>query len=68
VLFLNWLHYQLKHPWQQIVAAGAPTLGQTYTKLTGKTDGFSRFKALIDSRFPAGHKFRLKKTDNPFPL
>jgi hypothetical protein len=68
VLFLNWLHYQLKHPWQRIVAAGAPTLGQTYTKLTGKPDGFSRFKALIDSRFPAGHKSGLKKTDNPFPL
>jgi hypothetical protein len=67
VLFLNWLHHQLKHPWPQIVAAGAPTLGQTYTKLTGKTEGFSQFKAVIDSHFPAGRKSRLK-TDNPFPL
>jgi hypothetical protein len=66
-LFLNWLHHQLKHPWQRIVAAGAPTLGQTYTTLTGKTDGFSRFKALIDSHFPAGPPSGLT-TDNPFPL
>jgi hypothetical protein len=67
VLFLNWLHHQLKHPWQRIVAAGAPTLGQTYTKLTGNTDGSRRFKALIDAHFAAGRKTRLK-TDNPFPL
>jgi hypothetical protein len=67
VLFLNWLHHQLKHPWPRIVAAGAPTLGQTYTKLTGKTDGFIQFKALIDAHFPIGRKSRLK-TDNPFPL
>ena len=67
VLFLNWLHHQLGHPWQRIVAAGAPTLGRTYTTLTGKTDGFSQFKALIDSHFPAGRRSRLA-TDNPFPL
>jgi hypothetical protein len=67
VLFLNWLHYQLRYPWQQIVAAGAPTLGRTYTNLTGKTDGFNRFKALIDSQFPAGRHSGMV-TDNPFPL
>jgi len=67
VLFLNWLRHQLGFPWKRIVAAGAPTLGKTYTKLTGKTDGFSRFKALIDAHYPAGGTSKLK-TDNPFPL
>lgn len=67
VLFLNWLHFQLGHSWRRIVAAGAPTLGKTYTKLTGKTDGYERFRALLDSRFPHGRPARLA-TDNPFPL
>ncbi len=67
VLFLNWLHHELRNSWQQIVAAGAPTLGQTYTTLTGKTAGFSQFKALIDHHFPAGRPSKLI-TDNPFPL
>ena len=67
VLFLNWLHYQLRHPWQQIVAAGAPTLGQTYTKLTGRAAGFTRFRALIEAHFPASRQSTLA-TDNPFPL
>ena len=67
VLFLNWLHFQLGHSWRHVVAAGAPTLGKTYSKLTGKTDGYQRFRALLDSRFPPGPPSRLK-TDNPFPL
>jgi hypothetical protein len=67
VLFLNWLHFQLKYSWQQITAAGAPSVGQTYTTLTGKTDGFNQFTALINSHFPTGHSSGLL-TDNPFPL
>jgi hypothetical protein len=67
VLFLNWLHVQLKYSWPQIVAAAAPTLGQTYTHLTGKKDGFKQFQALINAHFPKGKKSGLA-TDNPFPL
>jgi hypothetical protein len=67
VLFLNWLHFQLGNSWVQIVAAGAPTLGKTYTKLTGRTDGFKQFKALLNLRFPVGRPSGLT-TDNPFPL
>jgi hypothetical protein len=67
VLFLNWLRFQLKYPWHQIVAAAAPTLAQTYTKLSGKKDGFKQFKALITAHFPAGKPAGLV-TDNPFPL
>ncbi len=67
VLFLNWLRFQLKYSWVQIVAAGAPTLGNTYTKLSGKSDGFKQFCALLNSHFPVGRPSGLS-TDNPFPL
>lgn len=67
VLFLNWLRSQLGYSWQQVAAAAAPTLGQTYTKLSGKTDGFKIFSALVDSHFPPGRPSGVA-TDNPFPL
>jgi hypothetical protein len=67
VLFLNWLRFQLKFTWTQIIAAGGPTLAETYQNLTGKTDGYTTFKALIDQKFPPGHPSNLT-VDNPFPL
>ena len=67
VLFLNWLRFQLDYSWQQIAEAAAPNLGQTYARLTGKSDGFQQFGALITSHFPAGQPSNLT-TDNPFPL
>lgn len=67
VLFLNWLRFQLKYSWQQIVMAAAPTLGETYARLTGRNDGFREFTALIDARFPVGRPVHLA-TDNPFPV
>ncbi len=67
VLFLNFLNSQLKFGWNQIVAAGAPTLAKTYAKLTGQSNGFVRFKNLLQSKFPQGKPSRLQ-TDNPFPL
>jgi hypothetical protein len=67
VLFLNWLHYQLNFSWNQIILAGAPTLAQTYTKLTGRIDAWTRFTILLRSHFPAGKPSGLT-TDNPFPL
>jgi hypothetical protein len=67
VLFLNWLRFQLNHTWPQIIAAGADTLAQTYTNLTGQNNGFARFKALMDQKFPPNQTTSLT-TDNPFPL
>ena len=67
VLFLNWMRFQLQHPWQRIIAAGAPTLAGTYKNLTGKNDGWAAFKTLIDAKYPPGKPSRLKK-DNPFPF
>jgi len=67
VLFLNWLRFQLNFPWAKIIAAGAPTLAETYMNLTGKNDGWTTFQSLVDRTYPPGKPSRLK-TDNPFPL
>ena len=67
VLFLNWLRFQLKYSWSQIIAAGASTLAQTYSNLTGNNDGLAQFMALINANFPPGQPSNLT-TDNPFPL
>jgi hypothetical protein len=36
VLFLNWMRFQLNFSWTQIIAAGAPTLGETYKEFDGQ--------------------------------
>ena len=57
-----------KKQWPLRVKPGkAQTVGKTYTKLTGRNDGFDRFRALVDWRFPAGRPSRLAG-DNPFPI
>jgi hypothetical protein len=66
VLFLNWLHTQLGYSWQEIIQAGAPTLAETYTNLTGQADGWRQFKTLMDTAFPGTPSGLI--TDNPFPL
>ena len=53
-LFLNWLQYQPGYPLTSIVAAGGPNLASTYQQLTGRSDGFTRFSALLQKYFPAG--------------
>jgi len=67
-LFLNFLRHQLRFSWQQIVRAATPTLAQTYTNLTGRTDGLTRFKALLQTYYPEGTPVTLGATDNVFPL
>jgi hypothetical protein len=67
VLFLNWLRFQLNYSWTQIVGAAAPTLGKTYTKLTGRKDGFKQFDTLLNAHFPKGQPSGIT-TDNPFPI
>jgi hypothetical protein len=67
VLFLNFLHDQLRFSYNEIVAAAAPTLEQTYTKLTGATDGFAQFTALLQQHFPIGQPSGVVN-DDPFPL
>jgi len=67
VLFLNYLNVQLGFGWDQIAQAGAPTLSQTYTKLTGNQDGWKQFRQQLDNNFPLGTPSGLT-TDNPYPL
>jgi|SRR5437762_4705243 len=67
VLFLNWLRFQLKQSWRDIVAAGGATLAETYKNLTSKATGWQDFMSVINAHFPAGHQYNLS-TDNPFPV
>jgi hypothetical protein len=67
VLFLNYMHTQLKIPWEKIVQTGGTNLGQTYANLGLGNDGFAKFRQLMNAKFPIGRPSRLT-TDNPFPL
>jgi hypothetical protein len=67
VLFLNWMRFQLGYSWQQIIAAGDTTLAKTYQNLTGRSDGYALFMALMNATYPPGMPSGLT-TDNPFPL
>ena len=67
-LFLNYLRYQLHFSLVRMVEAGGTTLQQTYQKLTGSSDAFGPFAALVQRHFPAGTPVNLSGTDNVFPL
>jgi hypothetical protein len=67
VLFLNYLHHQLGHPWATIVAHGRPTLAETYHALENKNDGWEQFSTLVAARYPPG-KHAAVTTDNVFPI
>ena len=67
VLFLNFLRYELSYSWNAIIAAAAPTLAGVYTNLTGLTDGWARFSALMQAYYPTGTPSGVTN-DNPFPL
>lgn len=67
VLFLNYLHHQLGHPWETIVAHGRPTLAATYLALENTDDGWEQFSTLLAAHYPPG-KYAHVVTDNVFPL
>jgi Tol biopolymer transport system component/alpha-tubulin suppressor-like RCC1 family protein len=66
-LFLNYLAHQLNFPWTSILAAAAPTLGQTAANLGLAGDAFCAFAALLAHYYPPG-AFAYLQDDNPFPL
>ena len=66
VRFLNYLRYQLGYRWSDIVQAAGSTLEQNYQNVTGRVDGLTPFKTLLQvtsQRTPSGIR-----TDNPFPF
>ena len=68
-LFIWYLFAQLGFSINQIVAAGANTLGGVYRNLTGDTaDPFPFFKQLMDTAFPGTATIASGNLDNPFPL
>ncbi|MBI1744348.1 hypothetical protein HYR54_14965 [Candidatus Acetothermia bacterium] len=67
VLFLYWLNSQLGYSWDKICQVAAPTLAETYRKLTNKNTPLSEFAGLLEKHFPVGRPSNLAK-DNPFPL
>ena len=67
VLFLNWLHFQLGHLWEDIIACAAATLAESYYRLVGDAeDAFAAFSREVEAIYPAGRPSELA-TDNPFP-
>ena len=66
-LFLHYLKFQLGYSYQQITQAGGSTVASTYHGLTGRSDAFAPFRALLDRRFAAATSTPLA-TDNPFPI
>lgn len=69
LLFIYYLFSQLGFSIDQIVAAGANTLGGVYKNLTNTAcDPFPFFKALIDASFPGTSTITTGNLDNPFPI
>jgi hypothetical protein len=67
-LFLNYLHHQLRYPWEAIVTHGQPTLSETYHALSRRSsDVWNDFSTLINMHFPPGERAKVT-TDNVFPL
>jgi hypothetical protein len=67
VLFLNWMNHQLEIGWDEICRAGGGTLGDTYSRIAGKKNGWEAFSGLLNAAFPSGRASNVT-TDNPFPL
>lgn len=67
MLFINYLRSQLGYTEAEIIQLGQPTLGATYSSLTGLQDsGFGPFRRLVDVLFPPTAPSA--SSDNPFPL
>lgn len=68
-LFLFYLHSQLGFSWEQIVAAGGPTLGASYQQLAGADPrtGFQDFVQRL-STIANGTQLNVPSSGNPFPI
>ena len=68
VLFLNWMHFQVGIPWEEIIDNGAATLEQTYDAIVGSgSDAFGNFSSFIN-RNAEEVNARANVSDNVFPI
>jgi hypothetical protein len=68
-LFIYYLFDQLGFDVVKIINAGAMTLSDVYTKLTGNPDGWTAFSALINSHYPPIPGFNYSPLgDSVFPV
>jgi hypothetical protein len=51
VLYLNWLRFQLRYGWREIIVAGGGTLSDMVLHLTGKRTGWEDFQMGSESIF-----------------
>ena len=69
--FLWFLHKQLGHSVEDIVAAPANTLGtmaDVYQRLTGKNDAWTAFRDLVNLHYPQDGTSYFPPMDNLFPV
>ena len=67
ILFIYYLHDQLNYSMGAICSKAGATLEETYQALTGQSNGFAPFRALLNKYLPAG-KMKNLVSDNPFPI
>jgi len=67
VLFINYMRFQLGISLGDIITKAGHSLAETYRNVTGKTDGWASFSALMNATFPITGSYT-PATDNLFPL
>ena len=69
LLFLYFLHDQLRYSWKQIASSNGEHLAQTYAELTGRPEesAFPEFADLLDAHLPPGTTLAPPR-ESVFPL
>jgi hypothetical protein len=69
VLFLYYLHDQLRYSWKQIASSWGAHLAETFAQLTGRPSGtaFTEFADLLDAHLPPGTSV-VPPRESVFPL
>jgi hypothetical protein len=69
ILFLYYLHDQLRYSWQQIVSTNGDHLAETFAQITGRPQGsaFTEFADVLDAHLPPGTSVTPDR-ESVFPL
>src|SRR5262249_36552484 len=68
ICFLFFLSDQLNFTIPQIVGASAPSFAGVYTNLTGKSDGWTTFKSMVDAHYPLDGTAYVPPLETVFPV